>query len=114
VVFVESGTAVLQKLAAETFDIVFMDVSMPGMNGYDATRAIRAAEAEAGRPRLPVIGLSAHALAEQREEGLAAGMDDFITKPVAVRTLRAALARYGPLAAVGAEASPAAIGRGGP
>jgi signal transduction histidine kinase/CheY-like chemotaxis protein len=114
VVFVESGTAVLQKLAAETFDIVFMDVSMPGMNGYDATRAIRAAEAEARRPRLPVIGLSAHALAEQREEGLAAGMDDFITKPVAVRTLRAALARYGPLAAVGAEASPAAIGRGGP
>jgi signal transduction histidine kinase/ActR/RegA family two-component response regulator len=72
-------------------DIVFMDVSMPVMGGYEATRAIREHERSAGLARTPIYGLSAHALASYRNDGLAAGMDGFITKPVTQEALEAAL-----------------------
>lgn len=95
VTMVDNGVAAVEAAASAPFDLAFLDVSMPGLNGYDATRAIRAAERAAGKPPLPLLGLSAHALAEQRDEGRRAGMDDFLTKPVAMATLRAALLRHG-------------------
>ena len=94
VTMVDTGGAAVEAVASQPFDLVFLDVSMPGMNGYEATRAIRAAERAAHGEPLPILGLSAHALAEQRDEGIRAGMDDFLTKPVGIATLQQALLRH--------------------
>lgn len=65
------------------FDLVFMDIQMPGLSGLEATQAIRAHENEIGRKkRLPIIALTAHAMANEREALLKSGMDDYLTKPV--------------------------------
>ena len=73
----------------ETFrpDIIIMDWSMPVMNGIDATRKIRGLETGKGLGATPIIGLSANAMEEQQHEGLAAGMNDYLTKPVRKQTL---------------------------
>ena len=83
--------AAVQNAAAagHPFDAVLMDVQMPGMSGYEATRALRAAG-----QRVPVIALTAAALVSEREEALRAGMDDFLTKPIDAERLRATLARW--------------------
>jgi CheY-like chemotaxis protein len=73
------------------FDAVLMDVQMPVMGGYEATRALR--RTETGRT-LPVIALTAAALVTEREEALASGMNDFLTKPVDADKLRSALLRW--------------------
>ena len=64
------------------FPLILMDVSMPVMDGHQATREIRAFEAENGLKAIPVIALTGHALKNDREDCLAAGMDDYLTKPV--------------------------------
>jgi CheY-like chemotaxis protein len=71
-------------------DVVLMDVQMPAMSGYDATRTLRRTRDAA---RLPVIALTAAVLAGEREAGVAAGMTDFLTKPLDLPALRAALQR---------------------
>jgi len=71
------------------YDLVLMDVQMPGMSGHEATRALR----RAGR-RLPVIALTAAALVSERDEALAAGMNDFLTKPIDADKLRDTLLRW--------------------
>jgi CheY-like chemotaxis protein len=82
------------------FDVVLMDIQMPVMDGLTAVRAIRANLALAG---LPVLALSAGVLEEERESALAAGMNDFITKPLDLQQLNAALARFLPGAMTTAE-----------
>ncbi|WP_174147240.1 ATP-binding protein [Leisingera sp. ANG59] len=77
-------------------DLVLMDVRMPEMDGLEATRAIRAAEQEQGLKPVPVIGLSANTMSEQREEGLSAGMNDYLSKPVNKAAIAAALTRLWP------------------
>lgn len=77
-------------------ELVLMDCEMPGMDGYEATRHLRQREATEGRSRLPVIALTAHAMASHRERCLAAGMDDHLAKPVVLDDLAAILLRHLP------------------
>lgn len=70
-------------------DLVLMDISLPGMDGYDATRAIRKSF-----PNLPVIGLSAHAMQGDAEKALAAGCTDYMTKPVDENLLFQMMRKY--------------------
>jgi CheY-like chemotaxis protein len=77
--------------AGHPFDAVLMDVQMPVMSGHEATRALRASPA--GR-ELPIIALTAAALVTERDEALAAGMNDFLTKPIDAEKLRLSLLRW--------------------
>ncbi len=120
---VPNGQDAVQILQRESFDIVLMDCQMPVMDGYDATRAIRALEAEgrtqAGR-RVPIVALTANALVGDAEACRAAGMDDHLAKPYTRKQLATVMARWlseehiepEPEAAAGAAASNApATGR---
>ena len=79
---VDSGYAALEVVKRERFDLVFMDVQMPGMDGRQATEAIRRWEAEREVSPVPVIALTAHALSNEKRALLQAGMDDYLTKPI--------------------------------
>jgi len=83
------------RAAGTPFNRVLMDLHMPGMDGLEATRQIRAIEAETNAPRMPILALTANASAEDREECLAAGMDGFLVKPLDRERLAAALAAFG-------------------
>ncbi|MEE4119718.1 MAG: response regulator [Paracoccaceae bacterium] len=80
--FAEDGRRAVEKVAERAPDLVLMDISMPRMDGKEAARAIRAAEAETGAPRVPIVAMTAHALAGDREEILASGIDRYMTKPL--------------------------------
>ncbi len=83
VVVVEDGLQAIEQLKTSAFDLVFMDCQMPVMDGFEATRQIRAWEAtQRGRLPIPIIALTANAMASDREECFAAGMTDFATKPI--------------------------------
>jgi PAS domain S-box-containing protein len=86
------GAIALEMLADRSFDVVLMDVQMPILDGYAATRALRASEGD-GR-RTPVIAMTAAAIEGERERCLEAGMDDFLTKPVDAAALSSALTRW--------------------
>jgi signal transduction histidine kinase/DNA-binding response OmpR family regulator len=90
---VADGLAALQAVDSHAFDLVLMDVQMPEMDGLEATRRIRAQENGGGRagPRLPIVGLTAHAMREDRERCFEAGMDDYLAKPVGAEELYAAV-----------------------
>lgn len=77
-------------------ELVLMDCEMPGMDGYEATRRLRKREASEGLGHLPVIALTAHAMASHRERCLEAGMDDHLAKPVVLEDLAAILKRHLP------------------
>ena len=96
-----NGHAVLAALDKNTFDVVLMDLQMPGMDGLQAAREIRRREESqvARSPsatRLPIIALTAHAMTGDRETCLAAGMDDYVAKPIRRRELVSALERIFP------------------
>jgi CheY-like chemotaxis protein len=87
---VNDGRAALAALERERFDVVLMDVQMPEMDGFQATSAVRAQEAGTGR-HLPIIAMTAHAMAGDRERCVQAGMDGYVAKPIGVTELVVAI-----------------------
>jgi CheY-like chemotaxis protein/HPt (histidine-containing phosphotransfer) domain-containing protein len=101
VTLVSNGAAAVEAFKDERFDVILMDVQMPEMDGLEATKRIREVERGALR-RIPIIALTAHALKGDRERCLAAGMDDYMTKPFrAADLIRAVESRWGPLPSEG-------------
>ena len=90
---VASGVQALEAVAATPYAVVLMDCRMPEMDGMEATRRIRETEAGAGR-RMPIVAVTANAMEADREACFDAGMDDFLTKPVMMESLRAVLDRF--------------------
>jgi len=107
VTIVGNGKEALGQLDKRQFDLVLMDLEMPGMGGFDAVAALREREGGTGR-RIPVIALSAHALVGYREKCLAAGMDDYLTKPIDPDMLYAAIDEY---AGGQSDSGPAGVGQ---
>ncbi len=92
VVVAADGRQALDCLERESFDLVLMDVQMPEMDGFTASRAIRERERNTGG-RIPILAMTAHAMKGDRERCLAAGMDDYVSKPVSRKGLAEAIAR---------------------
>jgi two-component system, sensor histidine kinase and response regulator len=93
VVLARNGREACAAWRDGSFDVILMDVQMPEVDGVEATQLIRAAEAAGGRRRTPILAVTANAMAGDRERLLAAGMDDYISKPYKVETLREAVSR---------------------
>jgi len=91
-VVVSDGREALEALDAERFDAVLMDCHMPEMDGYEATRRLRQAEGDKGH--IPVIAMTASAMEGDRETCIAAGMDDYITKPLDPDYVRSVVERW--------------------
>jgi signal transduction histidine kinase/CheY-like chemotaxis protein len=87
------GLAAIAMLQAESFDLVLMDMEMPVLGGVEATERIRRGEAGEANRALPIIAMTAHALSEHRARCIAAGMNDFIAKPVNFQQLKAIITR---------------------
>jgi signal transduction histidine kinase/DNA-binding response OmpR family regulator/HPt (histidine-containing phosphotransfer) domain-containing protein len=92
----ENGKEALEKLDSSTFDLVLMDCQMPVMDGYTATRIRRTREAENRLPRMPIIAMTANAMAGDREKCLGAGMDEYLSKPMNRGLLEATLRKWMP------------------
>jgi CheY-like chemotaxis protein len=90
---VSNGREAVEALDRQPYDLVFMDCLMPQMDGFEATRAIRVAEAGTDR-HVPIVALTANAMQRDREQCLAAGMDDYLTKPFSKQALTAVLERW--------------------
>ncbi|MEO5345958.1 MAG: ATP-binding protein [Magnetococcus sp. YQC-9] len=90
-----NGREAIEKIQSEPFDLVFMDVQMPVMDGYTATRRIRAWEQEFGRPHLPIITLTAHALEGEADRSREAGCDLYLSKPIKKQKLLEVIAQFG-------------------
>ncbi len=98
VVLAGSGEKALDAWRKQAFDIILMDVQMPEMDGFEATSRIREQE-KSTRQHIPIIALTAHAMVGDRERCLAAGMDDYVSKPINADDLFAAIERLLPAAA---------------
>jgi len=94
---VDNGAEALEALARQRYALVFMDVQMPVMDGYEAVRRIRAGESDILDPQVPIIALTAHAMKGDRQRCLDAGMDDYLAKPIDQKALVALLDHYLPL-----------------
>jgi CheY-like chemotaxis protein/HPt (histidine-containing phosphotransfer) domain-containing protein len=110
VTVVNNGREALEAHAQGAFDLILMDCHMPEMDGFEATRAIRASERSTGK-RVPIVALTANAMAQDREACLAAGMDDHLSKPFSMVTLQDMLDRWMPkvTASQAKDAPPAAL-----
>jgi len=93
---VENGLKAVEAIRSQSFDLVFMDGSMPEMDGFEATRAIRDWEQREGRKATPVIALTAHVVGAQAELWKQAGMNDCVTKPFTIDMLQSCLLRWLP------------------
>ena len=90
---VSNGRQAVTAVEQKAYDLVLMDCQMPEMDGLEATRRIRQRETARGSHRVPIIALTANAIQGDREICLAAGMDDYLTKPIDFGELTAAIAR---------------------
>ena len=100
--FVDNGEAAMEKFRSGSYDLVLMDVQMPVLDGYSATRGIRAWEAESKREPTPIVALTAYAAETERVKAAAAGCNSCLTKPILFDPFMAAVEQY-----AGARKSPA-------
>lgn len=106
IVLVNNGREALAAFERDaSFDVLLMDCQMPELDGYGTTVGIRELEARHGRARVPIIAVTAHAFSGEREKVLECGMDDYLTKPVHLATLRQKLLQWLPAAPPSAIAS---------
>lgn len=91
-----NGIETLKALETKAYDLILMDVQMPVMDGFEATRKIRASNSEAFNSRIPIIALTAHARESDRKDCVAAGMDDYLSKPVTAAALIETVLRWLP------------------
>lgn len=89
-----NGQEALNLIKSHAFDLVLMDVQMPGIDGFEATHFIREWEKEKAATHIPIIGMTAHALTGDRERCLSAGMDDYIAKPFHPDQFREKIEKY--------------------
>lgn len=88
------GYEAIERCQQDAFDLVFMDCQMPGLDGYSATRAIRSLESKKGGARIPIVALTASALYEAEEKCIEAGMDDYLSKPFSLNSLKEMLRKW--------------------
>lgn len=93
-VFVENGIEAVEKLNEQEFDMVLMDVQMPEMDGFEATRLIREKEKESGSPHIPIIAMTAYAMKGDKERCLESGMDGYVSKPISLELLKAEILKF--------------------
>jgi len=93
IVLAQTGQTALTEWEKQQFDLILMDVQMPDMDGFEVTGLIRKREKESGA-RTPIIAMTAHAMSGDRERCLAAGMDDYISKPIHSQQLLELVAKY--------------------
>ena len=105
-----NGADALRLLAEKPFDLVFMDLQMPEMDGFEAARRIRAAGSSALNPKIPIIAMTARVMKDDRQRCLAAGMDEHIRKPASPRDLAQVLRKWLPQAGATPAAPPVAEG----
>ncbi|MNL38626.1 Transcriptional regulatory protein SrrA [compost metagenome] len=94
IVEAENGLEAIDKIKSEKFDIIFMDVQMPELDGYATTAKIREWEDSHHQEHTPIIALTAHALSEDRAKSIKAGCDDHITKPFKKNTILSVIEKY--------------------
>lgn len=92
----DNGREALRRMDQQPFDLIFMDCQMPEMDGYEATGEIRARESRGDRKRVRIIAMTANAMPDDRERCLAAGMDDYLSKPIRRAQVLEMLQRWGP------------------
>ena len=92
--FAVNGLEALEAFKTQNFDIVLMDISMPEMDGHEATRAIRLLEEKNNLKRTPIVCVTAHAFESQRQRSLDAGMDDYLTKPMSREIITSTLLKW--------------------
>ncbi|MFH0959801.1 MAG: response regulator, partial [Pseudomonadota bacterium] len=92
----QNGIQAIEAIETEKFDIILMDVQMPEMDGLEATQAIRERESLTGRPRIPIIAMTAYAMAGDRDRCLEAGMDGYVSKPINAQQLFEAIENVEP------------------
>ena len=105
---VNNGREALGRSQAEGFDLILMDVQMPEMDGLEATRAIRAAEASTGK-HVPIVAMTAHAMKGDREKCLSAGMDGYLSKPIRIDELKQAMSEVNKTQNMGQSSEPNAF-----